>query len=102
MNPPSQLMQTLHQSQLLQNSAEAANNQSESDAPPKQVAQAMERLNQAARVIADIRLGADRILEAIFVASQPRHTDMPLELFFREDASMRQHLQDLRLIGAYM
>ncbi|XP_010486477.1 PREDICTED: mediator of RNA polymerase II transcription subunit 27-like [Camelina sativa] len=92
-------MQTLHQSQLLQNSAEPANNQSESDAPPKQVAQAMERLNQAARVIADIRLGADRILEAMFVASQPRHTDMPLQLFLREDASMRQHLQDLRLIG---
>jgi mediator of RNA polymerase II transcription subunit 27 len=92
-------MQTLHQSQLLQNPAEAANNQSESDAPPKQVAQAMERLNQAARVIADIRLGADRILEAMFVASQPRHTDMPLQLFLREDASMRQHLQDLRLIG---
>ncbi|ESQ49161.1 hypothetical protein EUTSA_v10020833mg [Eutrema salsugineum] len=94
-------MQPLHQSQLLQNSAEAANNQSESelDAPPKQVAQAMDRLNQAARVIADIRLGADRILEAMFVASHPRHTDMPLQLFLREDASMRQHLQDLRLIG---
>ncbi|KAL0744104.1 hypothetical protein Bca4012_085617 [Brassica carinata] len=77
----------------------AANNQSEPDAPPKQVAQAMERLNQAARVIADIRLGADRILEAMFVASNPRHNDMPLQLFLREDASMRQHLQDLRSIG---
>ncbi|VVA96940.1 unnamed protein product [Arabis nemorensis] len=93
-------MQTLQQSQILHNSADAPNNQSESDdAPPKQVAQAMERLNQAARVIADIRLGADRILEAMFVASQPRHTDTPLQLFIREDASMRQHLQDLRLIG---
>ncbi|KAF8080288.1 hypothetical protein N665_0959s0018 [Sinapis alba] len=77
----------------------AVNNQSEPDAPPKQVAQAMERLNQAARVIADIRLGADRILEAMFVASNPRHNDMPLQLFLREDASMRQHLQDLRSIG---
>lgn len=85
-------MQSLQQSQ-------AANNQSEPDAPPKQVAQAMERLNQAARVIADIRLGADRILEAMFVASNPRHNDVPLQLFLREDASMRQHLQDLRSIG---
>ncbi|CAA7033604.1 unnamed protein product [Microthlaspi erraticum] len=94
-------MQTSQQSQLLQNSAEAeaANNQSESDAPPKQVAQAMDRLNQAARVIADIRLGADRILEAMFVTTTPRHTDMPLQQFLREDASMRQHLQDLRSIG---
>ncbi|CAH2054444.1 unnamed protein product [Thlaspi arvense] len=92
-------MQPLHQSQLPQNSAEAENNQSELDAPPKQVAQAMDRLNQAARVIADIRLGADRILEALFVASHPRHTDMPLQLFLREDTSMRQHLQDLSLIG---
>ncbi|KAJ0233983.1 Mediator of RNA polymerase II transcription subunit 27 [Hirschfeldia incana] len=85
-------MQSLHQPL-------AANNQSEPDAPPKQVAQAMERLNQAARVIADIRLGADRILEAMFVASNPRHNDVPLQLFLREDASMRQHLQDLRSIG---
>ncbi|CAN8270017.1 unnamed protein product [Cochlearia groenlandica] len=85
---------TLQQPQLHQNTAE-----SESDAPPKQVAQAMERLNQAGRVIADIRLGADRILEAMFVASHPRQTDMPLQLFLKEDASMRQHLQDLRLIG---
>lgn len=77
----------------------AASHQSEPDAPPKQVAQAMERLNQAARVIADIRLGADRILEAMFVASNPRHNDAPLQLFLKEDASMRQHLQDLRSIG---
>ncbi|CAN6887977.1 hypothetical protein F2Q70_00023748 [Brassica cretica] len=77
----------------------AVSHQSEPDAPPKQVAQAMERLNQAARVIADIRLGADRILEAMFVASNPRHNDAPLQLFLKEDASMRQHLQDLRSIG---
>lgn len=78
-------MQTLQQSQILHNSADAPNNQSElDDAQPKQVAQAMEYLNQAARVIADIRLGADRILEAMFVALQPRHTDTLLQFVLME------------------
>ncbi|CAG7882293.1 unnamed protein product, partial [Brassica rapa] len=98
-DPSSQLMQ---QSQLLQNPADSANNQSEPDAPPKQVAQAMDRLNQAARAIADIRLGADRIFEAVFLTSHPRTsstTDTSLQLLLKEDASMRQHLQDLRSIG---
>ncbi|PON43328.1 Mediator of RNA polymerase II transcription subunit [Parasponia andersonii] len=69
------------------------------EAPPKQVAQAMDRLSHAARLIADIRLGADRLLEALFVAAQPHQSNKPLQLFQNEDASMRQHLQDLRSIG---
>ena len=69
------------------------------DAPPKQVAQAMERLSHAARLIADIRLGADRLLEALFAAAQPNQSNRPIPLFQNEDASMRQHLQDLRSIG---
>ncbi|KAL6141659.1 hypothetical protein ACLB2K_059947 [Fragaria x ananassa] len=69
------------------------------EAPPKQVALAMDRLGQAGRLIADIRLGADRLLEAMFVAAQPHQSRKPLHLFLNEDASMRLHLQDLRSIG---
>ncbi|KAJ8899969.1 hypothetical protein K2173_024080 [Erythroxylum novogranatense] len=69
------------------------------DAPPKQVAVAMDRLAQAARLIADVRLGADRILEALFIVSHPHQSSKPIQLFIKEDASMRQHLQDLRSIG---
>ena len=96
-------MQSLQQLQLLQNPTEAANSQSELEAPPKQVAQAMERLNQAARVIADIRLGADRVFEALFLTSHPRTstTDTSLQILLKEDASMRQHLHDLRSIGTF-
>lgn len=73
--------------------------QSTAEAPPKQVALALERLAQAGRLIADVRLGADRLLEALFVAAQPHQSDKPLHLFIKEDAAMRQHLQDLRSIG---
>ncbi|XP_059655294.1 mediator of RNA polymerase II transcription subunit 27 [Cornus florida] len=72
---------------------------STADAPPKQVALAMDRLGHAARLIADIRLGADRLLEALFVTSQPHQSSKPLHLILKEEASMRQHLQDLRTIG---
>lgn len=73
--------------------------QSTAEAPPKQVALALERLAQAGRLIADVRLGADRLLEALFVAAQPHQSNKPLHLFIKEDAAMRQHLQDLRSIG---
>ncbi|KAJ7971673.1 Mediator of RNA polymerase II transcription subunit 27 [Quillaja saponaria] len=69
------------------------------EAPPKQVALALERLGQAARHIADVRIGADLLLEALFVAAQPHQSTKPLHLFLKEDACMRQHLQDLRSIG---
>ncbi|WCJ34194.1 Mediator of RNA polymerase II transcription subunit 27 [Euphorbia peplus] len=69
------------------------------DAPPKQVAMAMDRLGQAARLIAEVRLGADRLLEALFIAAQPHQSNKPLQLFVKEDAAMRQHLQDLRAVG---
>lgn len=78
---------------LNQNPAQSA------EAPPKQVALAMDRLGQAARLIADIRLGADRLLEALFVTAQPHQSTKPLHLFLKEDASMRQHFQDLRSVG---
>lgn len=63
------------------------------------MALALERLAQAGRLIADVRLGADRLLEALFVAAQPHQSNKPLHLFIKEDAAMRQHLQDLRSIG---
>ncbi|KAK4784222.1 hypothetical protein SAY86_018590 [Trapa natans] len=69
------------------------------EAPPMQVALAMDRLSQAARLIADIRIGADSLLEALFMASQPHQSTKPLQFFAKEDASMRQHLQDLRSVG---
>ncbi|CAN4110366.1 unnamed protein product [Withania somnifera] len=73
-------------------------NEVSGDAPPKQVAMALERLGQASRLIADIRLGADRLLEALFVVAQPQHSKT-LHLILKEEASMRQHLQDLRAVG---
>ncbi|PIA53095.1 hypothetical protein AQUCO_00900011v1 [Aquilegia coerulea] len=95
------------------------------DAPPKQVAVAMERLSQAARLIAHIRIGADRLLESLFVAassssvaspttqsqsqsqsqqqSQSNNNSSPsspsLHLILKEEASMRRHLQLLRTLG---
>ncbi|KAL2345310.1 hypothetical protein Fmac_006595 [Flemingia macrophylla] len=70
---------------------------SASEAPPKLVAQAMDKLGQAGRIIADNRIGADRLLEALFVAaSQPHQGNKPLQLFAKEDACMRQYFQDLR------
>ncbi|KAK6942076.1 Mediator complex, subunit Med27 [Dillenia turbinata] len=70
------------------------------DAPPKQVAQAMERLGHAGRIIADIRIGADRLLEALFVsASHPHQSDKALNLILKEEASMRQLFLDLRAVG---
>ncbi|CAO2203124.1 unnamed protein product [Urochloa humidicola] len=75
------------------------------DAPPKQVAQAMERLGRAGRLIADIRLGADRLLEALFVAgaappySAPQHIERTSRAIVQEEAAMRLHFQDLRALG---
>ncbi|KZV46412.1 hypothetical protein F511_23618 [Dorcoceras hygrometricum] len=72
------------------------------DAPPKQVAQALERLGEAGRLIADVRLGADRLLEALFfVASEPHHQQSSrcLNLICKEETLMRQHLENLRTIG---
>ncbi|TQD73211.1 hypothetical protein C1H46_041251 [Malus baccata] len=59
----------------------------------------MGRLSQGGRLIADIRLGADRFLEALFLAAQPHQSSKPLHLLLNEDASMRQHLLDLRSVG---
>ncbi|KAL0372787.1 UNVERIFIED_CONTAM: Mediator of RNA polymerase II transcription subunit [Sesamum calycinum] len=75
------------------------------DAPPKQVAQALEQLGQAGRLIADVRLGADRLLEALFyVAEEPHHQHSAkcLNLILKEESLMRQHLQNLSAIGGYL
>ncbi|KAL8520830.1 hypothetical protein ACS0TY_011401 [Phlomoides rotata] len=72
------------------------------DAPPKQVAQALDQLGQAGRLIADVRLGADRLLEALFfVAEKPhhQHSTKCLNLILKEESLMRHHLQNLRAIG---
>lgn len=77
----------------------AESNEASGDAPPKQVAMALERLGQASRLIADIRIGADRLLEALSVVAEREHSSKPLHLIFNEAASMRRHLQDLRSVG---
>ncbi|KAL9428216.1 hypothetical protein AB3S75_030243 [Citrus x aurantiifolia] len=98
---PTQPQQQQQESQALANPNASPDQrpQSTAEAPPKQVALALERLAQAGRLIADVRLGADRLLEALFVAAQPHQSNKPLHLFIKEDAAMRQHLQDLRSIG---
>ncbi|CAM8934804.1 unnamed protein product [Rhodiola kirilowii] len=84
----------------IQTQTPSAAGASTEEAPPKQVALAMERLTQAGRLIADIRIGVDRVLEALFVSSDPHHTNnKPVHLLVTEDASIRQHLKDLRAIG---
>ena len=73
---------------------------STAEAPPKQVAMAMERLARAARLIADIRLGADHLLEALFMAADaPHHSNKTIQLILKEETSMLQHFQDLRNLG---
>ncbi|XP_071725002.1 mediator of RNA polymerase II transcription subunit 27 [Rutidosis leptorrhynchoides] len=87
------------QSQATQSSSQQQQGEEEPEAPPKKVAVAMERLSQAARLIADIRMGADRLLEAVFVSGGAHESNRPLNYFLEEDASMRQHFLDLRSIG---
>ncbi|KAF9603842.1 hypothetical protein IFM89_038025 [Coptis chinensis] len=73
------------------------------DAPPKQVAMAMDRLSDVGRLIVDVRIGTDhRLLEALFVAStRPHSTTKTMNLILTEEASMRGHLQDLRFLGSW-
>ncbi|PWA63711.1 mediator complex subunit [Artemisia annua] len=90
-----------HQPNTHQHTGTTLTNPSSAAAPPKQVALAMDRLAQAARLIADIRLGADRLLEALFIAGQqpsPGSTNKPLSMIVQEGACMRQYLHDLRAI----
>ncbi|KAL0923180.1 hypothetical protein M5K25_007225 [Dendrobium thyrsiflorum] len=70
------------------------------EAPPKQVATAMERLSRAARLIADVRIGADRLLEALFLTAEfPYQSDKSIQLVLKEESAMRKHFQDLRSLG---
>ncbi|KAF5750584.1 mediator of RNA polymerase II transcription subunit 27-like [Tripterygium wilfordii] len=103
-NSPLQQQQQQKQEPQQQEEAQAKPNpdpppQSKTDAPPKQVAMALDRLGQAGRLIADVRLGADLLLEALFAAAEPHQINKPLHFFIKEDVSMRQRLQDLRSIG---
>ncbi|CAN1133926.1 Mediator of RNA polymerase II transcription subunit 27 [Linum perenne] len=96
-------LQIQHSQQQLDSQAAAAATPSTSasqsaEAPPKQVALAMDRLSQAARIIADVRIGADQLLEALFFAAQSHQSNKTLQFFIKEDANMRQHLQELRTI----
>ncbi|KAK8964494.1 Mediator of RNA polymerase II transcription subunit 27 [Platanthera guangdongensis] len=73
------------------------------DAPPKQVATAMERLSRAARLIADIRIGADRLLELLFLSPEsPQQSNKTIQFVLKEEATMRQHFQDLRSLGKHL
>ena len=48
----------------------------------------MDRLGQAARIIADIRIGTDRLIEALFAANQSHQSPKPLQVFQKEDDSV--------------
>ncbi|XP_072961326.1 mediator of RNA polymerase II transcription subunit 27 isoform X1 [Typha angustifolia] len=73
---------------------------SSAEAPPKQVALAMDRLGRAGRLIADIRLGADRLLEALFFAAEsPHNSRRAAQFVLKEETSMRKHFHDLRALG---
>lgn len=72
-------------------------------APPKQVAQAMEHLAQLGRLIAQVRLGADRFMEAIFEGSDIKmkdpDSDKAAQLVVSEDVATRRCLDDIKTIG---
>lgn len=72
-------------------------------APPKQVAQAMERLAQMGRLIAQVRLGADRLMEALFECNDIKMKDPDSEkatqLVVSEDVTTRHCLDEIRTIG---
>lgn len=86
---------------LQQNRQDPASTMAE--APPKQVATAMERLSRAARLIAGIRIGADRLLEVLFLAADsPHQSNKTIQLILKEEAAMRQNFQDLRSLGKYL
>ncbi|XP_020576382.1 mediator of RNA polymerase II transcription subunit 27 [Phalaenopsis equestris] len=60
----------------------------------------MERLSRAARLIADIRIGADRLLEALFLtAESPHQSNKTIHFILKEESAMRKHFQDLRSLG---
>lgn len=60
---------------------------------------AMESLGEASRLIADIRIGADRLLEALFMSVESPHPSKVLNFIVNEESAMRHHLQNLRNIG---
>lgn len=99
LQPQQTQQQQQQQLQQQQPPQTAATTETTGEAPPKQVAMAMDRLGQAARLIADVRLGADRLLEALFVSAESHHSSKTLNFILKEDSIMRQHLQDLRNVG---
>lgn len=70
----------------------------EEDAPPKQVALAMERLGEASRLFADIRIGVDQLLEVVINLSE-QETKTAMDLIVKADSSIRRHFQDLLILG---
>ncbi|EPS63464.1 hypothetical protein M569_11320, partial [Genlisea aurea] len=80
----------------------AATHVAAADAPPKQVAQALEQLGKVGRLIADVRIGTDRLLEALMMLSEEshgQHMDKCLNLIVKEDSMMHGYLHKLSAIG---
>lgn len=73
-------------------------------APPKQVAQAMERLAHLGRLIAQVRLGADRLMEAIFTGGDIKMKDpdsnRAAQLVVSEEEATRRCLDEIRTTEA--
>lgn len=82
---------------------QAGDSESSQAAPPKQVAQAMERLAQMGRLIAQVRLGADRLMEALFegnyIKMKDPDSDKAAQLVVSEDIATRRCLDEIRTIG---
>ncbi|GLJ47137.1 hypothetical protein SUGI_0995240 [Cryptomeria japonica] len=83
---------------------ESEEKENEKQAPPKQVAQAMERLAQAGRLVAQFRMGGDRFTEALFTGLSLKQRDpdtdkVTVQLIASEEASMRNCLEELRTLG---
>ncbi|MCO5612462.1 hypothetical protein L7F22_066729 [Adiantum nelumboides] len=74
-------------------------------APPKQLAQAMEALSHAVRIIADVRVGSDNILEALqrsssFKSAHPSSSSAQASASIaRVSDEMSASLDDLRATG---
>eukprot|EP00252_Welwitschia_mirabilis_P023501 TRINITY_DN6654_c0_g1_i1.p1 TRINITY_DN6654_c0_g1~~TRINITY_DN6654_c0_g1_i1.p1 ORF type:complete len:490 (+),score=90.73 TRINITY_DN6654_c0_g1_i1:164-1633(+) len=80
-----------------------SNSSGEGAAPPKQVALAMERLAQAGWLIAQLRICADRLVDAIFRTSSIRNADPSsskwVQVIAYEEGLLRKYLEELRILG---
>ena len=95
---------SIHQSMQLQEPPAAAsqnpNPPSSTDAPPKQVALAMERLGQTSRLTADVRLGAGCLLEALSLLQFLTREINPCNCLLKKMLPYANTSKDLRSVAS--